>query len=76
MNKFAGISVKQFKDAIEEMRTVYPFTDENAHLSNCVDLFTGEVGRRVEVATTDERTGVHIVMEKVIQDEKGEGRYG
>lgn len=76
MNKFAGISVKQFKDTIEEMRTIYPFTDENAHLSNCVDFFTGEIGRRIEIATTDERTGIHIVMEKVIQDEEREAKYG
>lgn len=55
-------TVKQFKDMLEEMKTIYPYKDEKTHLSTH-DVFT--MGNRaLEISTIDEKTGIKIVMAK------------
>lgn len=57
-------TVKQFKDMIEEMRTVYMFKDEKTQLSTFDHL--SRQNNRLQLFTVDERTGVSIVMEKYV----------
>ena len=59
-------TVKQFKDMIEEMRSIYPFDDEKAYMS-IHDLATRE-NSRLQIHVKDEKTGVLIVMEKHVPD--------
>lgn len=61
-------TVKQFKDMLEEMKTVYPYDDEKAYLSteNIRDMSHSHL----ELRTVDEKTGVTIVMAKDV--ERGE----
>lgn len=59
-------TVKQFKDMIEEMRSIYPFGDEKAYMSTH-DLVTRE-NSRLQIQVKDEKTGVLIVMEKYVPD--------
>ena len=57
-------TVKQFKDAIEEMRKIYPFKDEYTHLSTH-DMASRE-NNRLELCTVDEETNITICMSKDI----------
>ena len=59
-------TVKQFKDMIEEMRSIYPFDDEKACMSTH-DLVTHD-NSRLQIQVKDEKTGVLIVMEKHVSD--------
>lgn len=59
-------TVKQFKDMIEEMRSIYPFDDEKAYMSTN-DLVTHD-NSRLQIQVKDEKTGVLIVMEKHVSD--------
>lgn len=59
-------TVKQFKDMIEEMRSIYPFDDEKAYMSTH-DLVTHD-NSRLQIQVKDEKTGVLIVMEKYVPD--------
>lgn len=61
-------TVKQFKDMIEEMRGIYPFEDDKTYLSTH-DVIC-RANRRLQLQTTDEKTGVIIVMEKEIEQSK------
>lgn len=62
-----GATVKQFVDALEEMRTVYPFKDENTRMS--IMDFRCMTPNHLTVITTDEKTGVVITMSKDIPGE-------
>lgn len=57
-------TVKQFKDAIEEMRKIYPFKDEYTHLS--IYNTVSEEHKRLELCTVDKETGITVCMSKVI----------
>lgn len=59
-------TVKQFKDMLEEMKTVYPYKDEDTVLSTH-DVMTMS-HTALELATTDEKTGVYIVMAKKVKE--------
>lgn len=62
-----GATVKQFVDAIEEMRKVYPFKDESTRMS--IMDSCRMTPNHLTVITTDERTGVVITMSKDIPSE-------
>lgn len=68
---FRGITVKQFKDTLETLRKVYNFDDEKTRLSDCVDASTGGIGE-VEIITTDEETGVSVILAKSVEAENKE----
>lgn len=55
-------TVKQFKDILEEMKTIYPYKDEDTILSthNIMTMHHDSL----EISTTDEETGIKIVMAK------------
>lgn len=59
-------TVKQFKDMIEEMKSIYPFDEEKAYMSTH-DLITKD-NCKLQIQATDEKTGVLIVMEKHVPD--------
>lgn len=61
---FRGGTVKQFKDVLEEMKKVYPYDDEKTRLST-IDIYRN-VPCCVEIITTDEATGVEIMMQKSV----------
>lgn len=60
-------TIKQFKDTIEEMRTLYPFEDDKTYLSTH-NLFCRE-NNRLQIRTRNDNTGIIIVMEKQIDTE-------
>lgn len=68
MNNVRGMTLKQFHDALEVMRTIYPFQDDKTCLGNLKDL-PSDSFRNVEIITIDEKTGIQIVMSKGVNDE-------
>lgn len=63
------MTVKQYKDLLEEMKTVYPYKDEKTKIDTSMQLAYSSP--RLEIQTEDEKTGVTIVMSKSF-----DGRYG
>jgi hypothetical protein len=63
MNDVKGMSLSDFNAVIEEMRGIYPFKNNKTYLSNLRDMISNSQ-RRVEIITTDEKTGVNIVLSK------------
>lgn len=57
-------TIKQFKDAIEEMRKIYPFKDEYTQLST-YNIMSKE-HNMLELRTVDKETGITVCMSKVI----------
>jgi len=66
MTNTRGMTIKQFKETVEEMRTVYPFKDETAYLGDLRDIRSDEL-RQIDIHTTDEKTGVYIVLSKGVR---------
>ena len=62
-----GGTVKQFMDALEEMRTIYPFKDEDTRM--CTRDFRTLSHNALSIRTVDEKTGVYIEMSKDIPGE-------
>jgi len=58
MTHMTGATVKQFKDALEVMRTVYPYKDEDTRIVSDVSLYSCE-HYSLEIATRDE-TGIRV----------------
>lgn len=63
-------TVKQFKDALDEMKTIYPFEDEKTRIQtrDMIELSHNHLS----IVTKDEKTGVWIEMSKKIVDERDE----
>ena len=59
-----GGTVKQFLDALDEMRSVYDFKDEDTEI--CTRSAYTNSDNCLSIVTTDEKTGVHIQMTKDI----------
>ena len=59
-----GGTVKQFKDALEEMRKIYPFKDEKTRIDTHSRY--SDNANSLTIATTDEETGIVIEMTKNI----------
>ena len=57
-------TVKQFKNALEEMRGIYPFNDENTKICTFDPRTTRN--DRLYICTVDEKTGIEITMTKRI----------
>lgn len=62
-----GGTVKQFIDALEDMRNVYKFDDDKTRLSTMENCSMPH--RSLTIITTDEKTGVCIKMSKDIEDQ-------
>ena len=61
-------TVKQFLDALEEMREVYQFDDEKTRIVT-YDIVTPRINDCLQVSTIDEKTGIYICMSKHIEVE-------
>lgn len=61
-------TVRQFKDAIEELRTIYPFDDDKAFMST-YDLKSCSPNY-LQIRAVDEKTGIEIIMSKRINCER------
>ena len=53
MTHMTGATVKQFKDALEVMRKIYPFEDDKTFISSDVNRYTEEYSA-LEIVTRDE----------------------
>lgn len=69
MTKLYGMTVKQLKDTLEEMKTVYPYKDETTQISDLQALDLLRNRWVVEIITTDEPTGIRVVLSKSIKAE-------
>lgn len=65
MTNVYGMKLQQFYDVLEEMRSIYPFEADKTYIGNLQDLPSGSF-RNVEILTTDEKTGIQIVLSKGI----------
>lgn len=64
---YQGGTVKQFKDVLEEMKTIYPYDDEKTRL--CTSDVRTFAPTQASIVTTDEATGIIIQMTKGVQTE-------
>lgn len=65
MNYVCGMSLADFNSVISEMKTIYPFKDDEAYLGNLRDIISDSM-RRVEIMTKDKNTGIEIVLSKEV----------
>lgn len=68
MIRAQGMTVEQFFKVIGEMKGIYNFNDSEAYIGNLRDELTNEP-RRVEIITTDNKTGITIAMAKGVNNE-------
>ena len=61
-------TVKQFLDALEEMREIYSFDDEKTRIV-AYDIITQRENNCLQISTVDEKTGIHIHMSKNLRTE-------
>ena len=57
-----GATVKNFKDALEEMRKVYDYKDEETRV--CIVDERGFAPNSLSITTVDEKTEIKIMMTK------------
>ena len=69
MNNVREMTIKEFNDVLNEMHGIYPFKPETTYLGDFRDMITDSL-RQVEIITTDEETGIKIIMAKSV--ERGE----
>lgn len=67
MNNVRGMSITKFLETLDAMKTIYPFKNDTTYLGNLRDL-PSDSQRNVEIITTDEKTGIQIVMSKGVYD--------
>ena len=58
MTRLSGATVKEFMDALDVMRTVYPFKDEETMIVSDMCLYA-EAHNSLEITTVD-KTGVRV----------------
>lgn len=64
------MTVKELNDTLKEMRSIYPF-DENNSIVYAGDIVSHEMNR-ISVHTVDKKTGIIIHMEKVAEVKEDE----
>lgn len=60
-------TVKQFKEALEEMKTIYPYEDDKTVIQTRDAISLGN--NHLSISTKDEKTGILIEMSKSITPE-------
>lgn len=70
MTRLNGATVKEFKDALEVMREVYPYKDEETYIRNDVNYSSMEHSV-LEISTID-KTGVMVHLSCCVK-EVGDG---
>ena len=61
-------NVKQFLDALDEMKTIYPFDDEKTII--CTRDLKSLSHNHLAIRTQDEKTGIYIEMSKSLGCER------
>ena len=62
---YRGMYLSDLNATLDVMRTIYPFKDDKTRIVDFQDLQDSKgVWRRVEIITTDEKTGIQITMAK------------
>jgi hypothetical protein len=64
MSDLSGTTIKDFKDMLERMRSVYPFRDEETKIVTTYDPCSRE-HEVLQIKTRDQKTGVYILMSSV-----------
>lgn len=57
---YEGMTVKDFQDILQDMKSIYPFEDQETRL--CTYNSNSRAHDTVEIVTTDKNTGVIISM--------------
>ena len=60
-----GGTVKQFKDALEEMKKIYPFDDEKTQICTRSEYSLAE--NQLSIVTVDEKTNITVQMSKPLE---------
>lgn len=60
-------TVKQFKDALEEMKSIHPYQDDQTYIQTRDIVNLGD--DHLSLFTTDEKTGIVIEMSKKVTRE-------
>lgn len=63
MNRVRGMTIKQFNEILNELRSVYNFKDELTRLDDFSEPET-RYNRKVSIYTVDEKTGVEVHLSK------------
>lgn len=74
MTRLSGASVKEFKDAIEKMRGVYTFEDEDAIIVS--DCCLVEMKHSMLEIRVQDKSGVIVTMTCEVGDEEKHHRFG
>lgn len=69
MTKLGGMKLSEFNTIVEQMKSIYPFKDDDAMIVS-VRGMECEAPCRLEMLTKDENTGVTIVMSKDVEIER------
>lgn len=66
MNNVRGMTIKEFNDTLDVMRTIYDFDDDDTRIGDLHDIRT-DTQRTVEIITRDPDTGINIIMSKRVE---------
>lgn len=69
MTDLRGMTIREFNDTLAEMKTIYDFDPDKTKLGDTRDPRANE-HRRVEIYTTDEKTGIDIMLAKHVGREE------
>ena len=70
MTRLGGMKLSEFNTIVKQMKTIYPFQDEDATIVSVHDMNMGDEPCRLEILTKDEATGINIVMSKGFEKER------
>lgn len=59
-------TVKQFKEALDEMKKIYPFEDDKTII--CTRDIQSLSHNHLAIRTKDEKTGIYIEMSKSLEE--------
>ena len=74
MTRLSGASVREFKDAIEKMKGVYAFEDEDAIIVS--DCCLVEMKHSMLEIRVQDKSGVAVTMTCEVGDEEKHHRFG
>jgi len=72
MTRPHGMTVAQFNNIVTDMKKIYSFDDNEAHITSMLDI-RSETISCLEISTVDSETGIHITMFKDLSKREFEG---
>lgn len=69
MVELRGMTIKELNDVLDDMHSVYPFQNDKTMFGSIRDI-RNMTPNNVEIITTDEKTGVQIIMSKAVTAER------